>query len=815
MRQVLRRLFTMPLFTTIAVGTLAIGIGANAAIFSVIEGVLLKPLPFPSPDALVSVDHAAPGVGLQHAGAAPFLFLTYRAETRAFADVGMWTGDTVSVTGRAEPEEVVCVDVTDRVLPLLGVQPALGRLFSAADDAPGGAETVVLAYGYWRSTFGGDPSVVGQRLLVDGRPREIIGVLPERFRFLDRKPSMFLPLQLDPAKTHLGNFSYSGVARLKPGVTIAQASADVARMIPISLQRFPPFPGYSVKMFEEARLAPDLQPLKAQLVGDIGGVLWILMGTIGLVLLIACANVANLLLVRAEGRQQELAIRAALGAGRAQIARELLLESLTLGVIGGVCGLGLAYGALRVLIASAPGGLPRVDEISIDAAVLAFTLIVSIAAGLLFGSIPIFKYVRPQLAGALRAGGRSLSSSRERHRARNTLVVVQVALALVLLVGSGLMIRSFQALRQVQPGFSRPEEVLTLRISIPESQVHDPDATVRMEQAIADKIAAVPGVTSVALTTDVPMSNDRNQDPIFAEDHVYADTQIPPLRRFKFVSPGVPRTLGNAIVAGHDFTWTDVYEKRPVAIVTENLARELWHDPRAAIGKRIRESHGAPWREIVGIVSDERDDGVDQKAPTSAIFPILMSNFEGEGVAVRRSLAYVLRSSRAGSSGFVDEVSRAVWSVNPNLPVANVRTLKENYDRSMARTSFTLVMLGLAGAMALLLGVAGVYGVISYSVSQRTREIGIRIALGARRSAVTRLFVLHGLRLAAVGVGCGLAAAFALTRLMSSLLFDVRATDPLTYAAVSIGLACAALLASYVPAVQAATVDPVDALRAE
>jgi len=816
MRHVFRRLIQRPLFTTVAILTLGVGIGANTAIFSVIQGILLKPLPYPHSEDLVDVDHSAPGVGLKSAGAAPFLYFTYRSDAHALQDVGLWRSDTSSITGRGEPEEVDEVDVTYTVLPILGVQPALGRPFSQKDDSPGSPETVIVTFGYWKSKLGGATSVVGQTLLVDGRPREIIGILPARFRFLDRKPALFIPLRLDPNKTFLGNFSYSGLARLTSGATIATANAEAAHLIPIALQRFPPFPGYSARMFDDARLAPNVRSLKASLVGDIGNVLWVLMGTIGLVLLIACANVANLLLVRAEGRQQELAIRAALGAGWGDIARELLLESVTLGVLGGIFGLGLAYGSLRVLLAVAPATLPRLDEIAIDGVVLGFTFAISIAAGLLFGSIPVFKYVGPQLTGALRGGGRTSSDSRERHRARNTLVVVQVALALVLLVGSGLMIRTFQALRHVQPGFTRPEQVQTLRIAIPRSQVSDPEQVVRMEQAIVEKIAAVPGVSSVGLASYVPMSGNGWQDPVFADDRVDSDqSKIPPLRRFKFISPGLLRTLGNTVVAGRDFTWADIYDKRPVAMVSENLARELWHEPGAAIGRRIRESLKAEWREIVGVVSDERDDGVDKKAPTIAFWPTLMAKFEGDDVFVQRSLAYVIRSSRTGSSGFINEIGQAVWSVNPNLPLAGVRTLQELYAASMARTSFTLVTLAIAGAMALLLGVAGVYGVIAYSVSQRTREIGIRIALGARRGEVTRLFVVHGLRLAGIGVVCGLGAAVSLTRLMSSLLFDVRAIDPLTYGAVGLGLAAAAALASYVPALQAATVDPVDALRAE
>jgi putative ABC transport system permease protein len=814
-KYILRRLLRAPLFTLIVVLTLAIGIGANTAIFSVIDGILLKPLSYPHPEELVALDHSAPGVNIQNAGIAPFLYFTYREQGRSFEDVGMWTSEAVSVTGLAEPERVATLNVTDGVLPLLKVQPILGRLFTHQDDSPGSPETVILMFGYWKARFGGDASVIGRRILLDGQATQIIGVLPAKFRFLDQKPELITPMQRDRNKTFLGQFSFQGFARLKPGVTLQQASADAGRMIPLALQGFPPFPGYNKSMFVEARLAPLVQPLKQQMVGDIGGVLWVLMGTIGMVLLIACANVANLLLVRADGRRQELAIRAALGAGWAQIARELLMESVMLGLAGGMAGLALAYGALQLLTALAPANLPRMESISIDGTALLFTLGISLVAGLLFGAIPVFKYAGPQLGTALRAGGRTLSQSKERHRARNILVVVQVALALVLLIGSGLMIRTFQTLKHVQPGFTNPEQVQTLRISIPESQVKDDVQAVRMEQEIVDKIAAIPGVSSVGLTSIVPMTNRGWQDGIFAEDHVYNESQIPPLRHFKMVSPGLLHTMGNALVAGRDFTWTDIYEKRPVAMVSEVVARELWREPGAAIGKRIRESLKAPYREIVGVVSDERDDGVNQKAPPIVLWPILMSNFAVNETFVDRSLAYVVRSPRTGSSGFLNEISRAVWSVNPNLPLADVHTLQEIYTKSLARTSFTLVMLALAGAMALLLGVVGIYGVISYSVSQRTREIGIRMALGARKDELTRMFVGQGLRLAVIGVACGLVAALALTRVMKSLLFEVNPMDPLTFVIVAVGLVLAAALASYLPALRATTVDPMEALRAD
>jgi predicted permease len=362
---------------------------------------------------------------------------------------------------------------------------------------------------------------------------------------------------------------------------------------------------------------------------------------------------------------------------------------------------------------------------------------------------------------------------------------------------------------------TRPGELLTMRITIPSAAVKDGTGVLRMQQAIADKIAAIPGVLSVGLTTVIPMDDQGWNDPIFADDKTYAEGLIPPLRRFKFITPGLLKTMGNSVVAGRDFAWEDLYGRRRVAMVSENLARELWREPSAALGKRVRESPKAPWREVVGVVSDERDDGVDKKSPTFVCWPMLMEDFEGEHDFNQRVPAFVIRSRRTGSNGFVGEVGRAVWSINPDLALASVRTQQEIYSRSLARTSLTLVMLSIAGAMALLLGVAGIYGVISYTVSQRVREIGIRVALGARREAVTRLFVVQGLGLAVVGISLGLGAAVGLTRLMASLLFGVNAVDPLTYASVSLGLVISAVLASYLPALRATSVNPVEALRGE
>jgi putative ABC transport system permease protein len=803
------------MFTVVTLLTIALAVGANSAIFSVINGILLKPLPYPDPGTLVSVWQSAPGLGLNDVNLSPSDYFTFREENRTFQQFGIWNGGSVSVTGIAVPEQVQRLLVTEGTLNALGVQPILGRWFTAKDDSPGTPDTAILTHGYWQRRFGGSPSAIGQRILVDGEPKEIIGVMPQNFRFLDEKPDLIGPFRYDRNKVFLGNFSFQGIARLKPGVTLAQANADVARMIPMANTKFPPPPGFSAKLFEEAHIQPSLRPLMQDVVGDLEKVLWVLMGSIGVVLLIACANVANLLLVRAEGRQHELAIRAALGAGGAQIAQEFLMESLFLGVLGGAAGLGLAYSALRLLVTIAPASLPRLENITIDPQVLLFTLAISVAAGLLFGLIPVIKYAAPGVAATLRAGGRTLSQSKEAHRARNTLVVLQMALAVVLLISAGLMIRTFEALRQVQPGFTAPGELQTMRIFIPEAQVKEPVRVIQMFQEIQRRISAVPGVSSASFANSVPTDGNNSTDLLYAEDRTYREGQLPPLRRFKFVAPGFRQTMGTTLITGRDFTWTDIYDQRPVAMISENMAREMWHDPATAIGKRIREGMKDSWREIIGVVADVRYDGADQKAPTTVYWPVLMSNFWGDTVRVERGASYAIRSSRAGSESFVKEVQQAVWSVNPDVPVARIGTMAEVYRGSMARSSFTLVMLAIAGGMALLLGIIGIYGVISYSVSQRTREIGIRIALGAQQTTLQAMVVRHGVLLAAIGVVLGLAAAAGLTRIMSSFLFEVSPVDPITYCAVSASLLAAAAAASYVPAYRASAVNPVEALRAE
>jgi predicted permease len=540
------------------------------------------------------------------------------------------------------------------------------------------------------------------------------------------------------------------------------------------------------------------------------------MGTLAMVMLIACANVANLVLVRVDARQSELAVRAALGAAWARIVRQLLVESLLLGAAGGALGLAIAYGGLRLLVRNGPSNLPRLSEIGLDLHALAFTAIVSLVSSLFFGLIPALRYASPGVSLTGRESARTMSHSRDRHRARNTLVVVQVSLALVLLIFSGLMIRTFQAMRSVRPGFEQPNTVQTFRVVVPQTLVPKDEETTRMEQAIADKVAAIPGVTSVGFASALPMDGaPPNWDGILREGQSYAQGSRPPMRLYLNVSPGLFGSLGTRLKAGRDLTWTDIYGGRKVVLVSENLARELWGSTQAAVGKRVRAGDIDVWREVVGVVEDVRHFGAQEPAPAVVYWPVFRQLHYASTVAATRAVAFTVRTDRAGTGAILSEIRQAVWSVNAALAVANPETMRESVDRSMARTSFTLVMLGIAGAMALLLGLIGIYGVIAYAVSQRTREIGIRLALGALPADVRQMFVRYGLGLCAIGITIGIGAAAALTRVMKSLLFGVAPMDPITFAAVPITLLVATFAACYLPARRVSAVDPVQCMRAE
>lgn len=805
-RQTVRRLARTPVFTLATVLTIALGIGANTAIFSVINCVLLKPLPFPEPDRLAGVWQTAPGVNIKDVKASIADYITYREEAKTFADVAVWEQQAAIVTEFAEAERVEGISVSFRFFPLLGVQPSLGRGFTDKDHSVGSPEAVILSHGYWMRRFGGDPKVLGRRIITDGTAREIVGVLPEGFWFMDLKHDLVHPLRFDRAKVRLGGYNYNAVARLRPGATMGQANADVARMIGIAFRKFPPPQGMSTKMMEDARLGPNVRSLVDDLTGDIGKSLWVVMATIGIVLLIACANVTNLLLARTEGRAQELAVRAAIGASRGRIAWELMAESLTLALTGGLVGTLFAAGLLKLVLRLTPVQLPRLEHIAIDSTALSFTFAVSIASGLAFGALPVLKHGGILLSESLRAGSRNSSASRDRNIARNSLTAVQVALALVLLIGSALMIRTFQSMRRVDPGFSDAGTLQTLRISIPGRSASAEPELRAIHQNLVDRLSTIPGVERVSLINGLPMSGISSQNPIAARDHSYAANQLPPLRLFASVAPNTFSVMGTALRAGRELTWTDLLERRSVVLISENFAREYWGSAAAALGKQIRSVPTDPWSEIVGVVADIRHDGVQHKAPSVVYWPI------GRRAG---SLTCLIRSSRAGTESFTADIRRAVSAMGAGVMIADMQTMGAVYERSLSRTAFTMALLGISGCMALLVALVGIYAVVSYAVSQRTREIGIRLALGAQQGELKMMFVRSGLLWGGIGAAAGLTAAAGLSQLVSTLLFEISPVDPLSYFVVAVALLAAVAAASYLPARQAARVDPLESLRAD
>ncbi len=817
-RHGLRALSRSPVFTVVALLTIAIGIAANAAVFSVVNSVLLRPLNYPHAERLVALHQIAPGVeGLADFEngllLSPSMYFTYAEHNQTFQSLGIWGSGTANVTGIGEPEQVRTVAVSDGVLETLGVAPAVGRWFSPQDQVPNGPGRVMLSYGYWQRRFGGERGVIGRTITTDSQLREIVGVMPRGFRFVDADFDLIAPLPFDRVNLPLAGFGFHGIARLKPGATITEANADLTRLLPVWMNSWSNGPGQNSHIYEQWRITPMIHPLKQEVIGNVGEFLWVVMATITLVMLIACANVTNLLLVRIEARQQELAVRTALGAGRARIVRGLLIESVMLGIMGGVVGVIFAYAGVDFLVAVGPSNLPRLNEISIDARTLVFTFILSVLSGFLFGFIPALKYAGPRWGSALKTVGRTTTVSRERHRARNLLVVGQVAMALLLLMSAGLMIRTFAALRKVDPGFADPQHLQTVRISIPDSMIAEPDRVVRMQNAIMDRLATIQGVKSVGFVSEMPMEGfDSPWDQIYAEGKAYADSNIPPLRLYKYISPGLVQTAGTRLVAGREITWSEIYALRPVVMLSENLARELWGTPSAAVGKHVREFTNMPWSEVVGVLQNVREKGLQEAEPETVYWPPLVKN---PFVPVIRTVTFVIRTDRAGTGSFLNEVHTAVWSVNSNLPLASVRTMQDVFSKSVARTSFTLTMLGIAGAMALALGIIGIYGVMSYSVSQRQREIGIRLALGAKGGDVLKMVLRQGTKLALMGVAIGIVAALASTRLMTKLLFGVTAHDPLTFTAVATILIVVATLACYIPARRATLVDPSVALRYE
>ena len=812
-RSLARELRRRPGFLLVAVITLGVGIGANAAIFSVVDAVLIRPLPYPESDRLVGVWNDAPGLKLNHFSQSDGTYVLYRRENRVLDDLGIYGDGSATLTGGQAPERLSAAGVTGSLFSVLRVPAARGRTIQAADEKPGAEKVVLLSDELWRRRFGGDPKAVGTILRVNGEARRIVGVMPPGFHFPLPADQLWLPLTIDPAHLEPGNFNYSAVGRLRPGATPARAARELSALV----WRIPEIYGdaqISRGMIKSAKLTVLAIPLRDDVVGKIERVLWLLLGSVSCILLIACANVANLFLVRAEGRQREVAVRTALGATRGDIARLFLGESVALALLGGLLGLALAWGGVRLLVRLRPEGIPRLEEIGVDGRVLLFTLLLSLLAGLLCGAFAALRYGTPSLVLALKEGGRGGTAGRERHRARNVLVVSQVALALVVLVGSGLMVKSFWHLRGVSPGFA-PGNVLTLRLDLPDADYPNSAANLRFLERLLERVRALPGVVSAATVYPMPLAGSDTNSGYTIEDFPLAPDQVPPILGNAFVSPGYFQAMGIPVIQGRVFDHLEPQRRGPdEVLVSRSLAEHFWPG-RSPLGKRLINGLAdskSPWYTIVGVVGDVHGRTLEDKPIQTVYFPMVRY---GDKAAWAPSSFHLVVKGRTDPTTLAVPLRGVVRSLDPNLPISDVRPMREVVTRSMARTSFTMLLLVIAAAVALLLGSVGIYGVISFVVSQRTREIGVRMALGAKRDDISRMVLREGLGVTLLGIAIGLASALAVTRLMLALLFGVSPTDPGTLAAVPVLLAAVALVASWLPARRAAAVDPLEAIRYE
>ena len=789
-----RSLLKRPGFTAIAVTTLALGIGANTVLFSFVNGILLRPLPYKDPGQLVILDETAPKQGIKSFSVSFPNFVDWRAQNHVFEDVAVYQEGTYSLVGAGEPEQIPGARISQGLFELLGVTPKLGRTITAEEDRPETNNAVLISYSLWQRRFASAENAVGQALTVSGLPRTIVGVMPPGFKFPERA-ELWVPMALNEKLWTRNDHGLKGIARLKPNVTLGQAQAEmntIARRIeeqhPVTNE------GMSVNVFR----------LRDRLVGDYRAALLILLGVVGFVLLIACANVANLLLARSSARHQEFALRAALGASRSRIVRQLLTESALLSVLGATLGVLLAVWGKNLLLAAIPGDMPFWMKFDLDLRVLGFTFAISFLTGLIFGVAPALQGSRTDLNEALKEGGRSRGGTH--NRLRSLLVVAEVALSLVLLVGAGLMVRSFAKLEQVNAGIN-PEHVLTVEVPLSRAKYPKDAQQSAFFQQLMARVRALPGASSAAAVSDLPLMGGWGRS-LTVEGHPVLSVGQAPMINHAVVTPNYFHTMGIALLEGRDFTDADAAGAMRVTIVDERLARQYW--PGASpLGKRIRfgpPESNEPWHTIIGVAGAVRNEGLDRESRHSIYVPYLQIPVRTMAVAVRTS----------GDPGsLAGAVRKEVLALDKDQPVTNVMTMDEIISRSVWQPRFYTILFGIFAALALVLAAVGIFGVMSYAVTQRTQEIGIRMALGARAVDVLKLIISNGMTLISVGVVIGLGGALALTRLLGTLLFGVTPTDTLTFVTVSAVLILVALLACYVPARRATKVDPLVALRYE
>ncbi|HKA17152.1 MAG TPA: ABC transporter permease [Blastocatellia bacterium] len=793
-----RMLYKNPGFTAVALLALALGIGANTAIFSVVNSVLLRPLSYSDPSRLVMIweNHQQRG-GPEREWASPADFRDYQEQTNSFEHITAFLGWGPTLTGQGEPEDLLGAAVSHDTFAMLGIQPALGRTFSEEEDRPGAEKVVVLSNQLWNRRFASDPTIVGKNIALSDESYTVIGVMPRGFTFpILTNAELFRTVK--PAIAGLqgcdrGCVILRLIARLKSSVTIEGARAEMNAIAVQTAERYPE---------SNKGVGTTLVPLQEQLVGDVRPAMLVLLGAVGLVLLIACANVANLLLARAATREKEVAIRAALGARRMRLIRQHLTESLTLALIGGMLGLILAFWLVHLLVTFAPKGTPRVAEIAIDPIVLAFTCGVALFTGVAFGLAPALLSSKTNLSNALKEGGRDTSASSRGVRIRSALVVFEVALALMLLIGAGLLIKSFVNLQHIDPGFN-PRSALRVDVSLPRTRYPARNQPTAFYKQLIERIVALPGVQSVGGISRLPLSGGGTDTEFEIEGQPPSEPDRQPVAWYSSVTPDYFRTMGIRLIQGREPLESDNADSPKVVVISETLARRYFPD-EDPIGKRL--VFGTDKREIAGIVSDVNHFGLTQDARPTMYFPHAQSPARGMSLVVRTA---------SNPLALVASIRNQVSALDQNLATSNVMTLEELVASSIAEPRFTLLLLGSFAAVALVLSGIGVYGVVSYSVSQRSHEIGVRMALGAQVSDVLKLVIAQGMTLVLGGVGVGLLAAFALSRVMSKLLYGVSPTDLTIFAATSLILTGVALGACSVPGRRATRVDPMESLRYE
>lgn len=810
-RQALRSLARSRGFTFIAILTLALGIGATTAVYTLLDRVVLNPLPYPHADRLVKIGSLVSGKTVTGEwGVSAGGYFYYLDHNRSFDALGVYARRDLSMVAGGRAERVRAAYVTASIGKMFGAHASLGRLTNTDDDRPGAASVAVLSHAYWVTRFGGDPEIVGQSISIEGNPVEVVGVLEAEENLpaigAAPDPDLWLPLRLDPAATPINDHGLRAIGRLRDGTTIEAARADLASLTARFPEELPT--AYSPRFMRDYHFTSNLTPLREAVVGESSHILWMLLGAVAIVLMIACANVANLFLVRLEGRRRETAVRTALGADRAHLAWHYLTESLILAAAAGTLGTALSWGAIRLLVIMAPASIPRLAEIHLGWSSIVFAAIISLGTGVIFGLIPLRRSGVD--VSTLRENARGMTASRGRHAARGTLVVAQVALAVVLLAAAGVMLRSFERLRSVRPGFD-PAGVIALDISLPYARYSDYQTTSAFYSQLQERVHTLPAVEAVGATRDLPLDGGGRCAVLFAKGATAPNKGAAPCIRYTYVTPGYFEAMGIAL-HGAPSAWNDVDGKHAGVVVSGSLADRFWpgEDP---VGREIKGGGGDGYFQVAAATGDVRIDDLRTPAPEIIYFPIVPAE-ETEIWGSANSMTLVVRVKSADPLALVPAIRRMLAAIDPSVPIANARTMSYVVAKSMARLSFTMLLLGVAGAMALVLSAIGLYGVISYIVGERRGEIGVRMALGARAGEVGGMIMLQSVKLAGVGVAIGVIGAAASTRILRSLLFEVSPADPLTLVAVALFLVLLATLASYAPARRAARVDPIEVLRA-